>query len=575
MMEHQSPISGIAAYGNTYIATAGYDNQVILWCAKAQKVLGRGTHHHLANQVAFSPDGRHLISSSSDYTARLWSVPDMQLITILDQHHDDVEMAVFHPSAPLIATCCRDHHVRVYRFSGELIACFTGHRADVISVAWINDDELITSSDDGTIKRWSLSHNSLIDDIDMAGIETDTIVVTSKDTFFAGNDLGEILRIDPTGINCYSAHQAGIKRLVYERDRALLISLSYDRTVKIWKNNNGELQEIASSSLPEVIWPRACAFLDDTQIVFATFGSSYATYHIQDNRWDLDAINMTGGVNAVTVHQNQRLTIGDSGMLYIDGLPSQALGSLCNFLTPAGSRVITGGQSGIVFDALTADIIYRHHSPLNCAVTFERAGQSFIVVGTYTGEGLVFSENSAGKLDLIKTLPLHVNAIKSLAVSKTHLFAVCANTSAALFSLDDLTESWRIEHAHKRIANGCAFLAPNRFVSISRDLLLRIWHPTQRQISLIQTPHDHSIKCVATSADGRYIATGSYSGMLATYDTQLATWITVTQPTRSGISSLFFDASTHRFLASAYDGFVYTILIPAHVPDDIAHHEYC
>ena len=96
-------------------------------------------HDHLANQVAFSPDGRHLVSSSSDHTARLWSIPDLKLLAVLAAQLDDVEMSAFHPRRELIATASRDHGARVYDFQGRLCVQFTGHTADVISIAWSAD----------------------------------------------------------------------------------------------------------------------------------------------------------------------------------------------------------------------------------------------------------------------------------------------------------------------------------------------------------------------------------------------------------------------------------------------------
>lgn len=71
MIDHKSPISGIAAFKEKYVATAGYDNQVILWDGREQNAIGRGLHDHLANQCAFSACGKYLVSSGSDYTSRV------------------------------------------------------------------------------------------------------------------------------------------------------------------------------------------------------------------------------------------------------------------------------------------------------------------------------------------------------------------------------------------------------------------------------------------------------------------------------------------------------------------------
>lgn len=191
MIRHSSPISGVAAHEDSYVATAGYDNHVILWDQRTRVPLARVAHDHLANQCAFSPDGRFLVTSSSDYSARIWSVPDMRLRAVLGQHEDDVEMSAFHPTEEKVATASRDHRVRVFDFGGDLLHVFGGHTADVISVAWSHDGrEIISSSDDGTIKRWSLATGGLVEDLDLGGVETDTVAIGGNGTVYAGNDEG-------------------------------------------------------------------------------------------------------------------------------------------------------------------------------------------------------------------------------------------------------------------------------------------------------------------------------------------------------------------------------------------------
>ncbi|MFD3584683.1 hypothetical protein [Streptomyces sp. NPDC058683] len=76
---------------------------------------------------------------------------------------------------------------------------------------------------------------------------------------------------------------------------------------------------------------------------------------------------------------------------------------------------------------------------------------------------------------------------------------------------------------------------------------------------MIATPHDHSIKCVAASAYGTLVATGSYAGMVAVYSTDSGEWTYVDKPTTAGSSSMRYDAHTGRFPASSYDGSVYAV----------------
>ncbi|MFE9722579.1 WD40 repeat domain-containing protein [Streptomyces sp. NPDC005794] len=560
MILHRSPISGVAALQDRYVATAGYDNQVICWDQRTGLALARAFHDHLANQCAFSPDGRYLLTSSSDYTARLWTVPHLRLVAVLSAHEDDVEMSAFHPSRELIATASRDHRVRVYDFTGRLLTTFAGHTADVISVEWAGDgDELISSSDDGTVKRWSLATGQLVSELSTDGVETDTVAISSDGTVFAGNDEGAIIVIGPAGRTSVPAHDAGIKRLVLNDARHLLVSLSYDRTMRLWDVSSGQPRSRGSANLPADVWPRSCAFAADNWLVFATFGATYRGYDYEARVWDTSEIPQTGGVNAVLPRPDgTTLTVGDAGTVRAGDRRVADTGSLCNFLTPLGSLVLSGGQLGTIFDALTGRELHQHRSPLNCGATFERDGEQYAVVGTYTGEGILLKLTGDNGVTHVADLPLHTNAVKGVAVSGDLLFSVAADASATWYDIPTLKRVATTEAAHDKIANGCTGLGDGWFASVSRDLRLRIWNP-RREADVLTTPHTHSVKCVSASADGLSVATGSYDGSVAVYDRGTGTWGPATRPTTSGISSLAHDARQDVFLAGAYDGQVYRV----------------
>lgn len=563
MIKHFSPISGVAAYAGKWVATAGYDNQVILWDAEKKEALGRVLHDHLANSCTFSSDGKWLATASSDYTARLYRLPDLKLSAVYSGHLDDVEMVVFNHDNSMVATASRDKTIRVFSTSGRLEKEFHGHQADVLSVAFESDGEtLISTSDDGTVRRWSLRSGPM-ETIDLDGVETDTLVITSDRTIIAGNDNGEIILMKGTQRRFYSCHAAGIKRLVLDDRRRRLISMSYDRKCKIWSIGESlQLALIHEFGLPHIVWPRSCAFLSPTQIAFGTFGSSYALYDLDKKAWNTEKIDDTDGRNAVAVHENDIYSIGDSGILFRNNEPISRLGSLCNFLLPVNGRILTGGQSGEVFDGVPSAVIYRHRSPLNCAACFRFGEEFYAVVGTYTGEILLFHVPKDGPVQFMKSVKVHENAIKGITAGVRFLFSVSANREAAKIKIEDLlgdgpSIAWHQKDAHDKIANGCCHLGDDRFASVSRDLKLRIWKDEAPQI--FSTPHTHSIKCMAADLSGRFIATGAYNGLIAIFDLGKGSWSKIYRPTTSGISSLY--PTRKGFAASSYDGRIYDVSI--------------
>ncbi len=561
-MKHVGPISGIAAYGDVYVATAGYDNQVILWRGRDRTPIHRVFHDHLANQCTFSPDGRYLASASSDYTARLWEVPALRLTTVFGGHRDDIEMVAFSPAGDRVATCSRDHTIKVFGLDGTELAHLVGHEADVISVSWMpGGGELASSSDDGTVRRWDVATAREVARTSFDGVETDTIAISADGVIFAGDDEGRISLIRPDGVTAVPAHAAGIKRLVYGAARDLLMSLSYDRTVSVWARDGAGLTPVHSAPLPDIVWPRSCAFFGERGLAFATFGSSYALYDFAAGTWDLAGIEQGVGLNAVLNDGGRVVTVGDAGVVREDGRVVADLGTLCNFLVALDGHVLTGGQAGRLFDARTGRVLHQSRSPLNCAAAFTRGDVPHVAVGTYTGEALVFRARPDGGVEFVTDVALHDNAVKGLAAADGVLFSVCATSAAAFHRLDDLACLERRPAAHDRIANGCVAVRPGLFASVSRDLKLRLWHG--RQPEVVDTPHANSIKCVTASPDGRFVATGSYVGTVAVYDVDAGRWSTEVRPTAAGISCLAPGREPDEFLAASYDGQVYVVAAAA------------
>ncbi len=564
MIEHTSPISGIASFQNQYVSTAGYDNQVILWDARSKVALGRGSHDHLANQCRFSHDGSFLVSASSDHTARIWQVPSMKLMSVLTLHEDDVESIAISDDNELIATCSRDHRIRIFRRAGIFLRKLDGHKKDVISVEWIKDSyQLISSSDDGTVKRWDVMSGELLEDIDLGGAETDSVVISRDGVVFAANDDGDIVAIHKGERFLTAAHKAGIKRLVYSEQTGTLVSLSYDRSVKIWKvTNQCRLALLQTARIPAVIWPRSCCFIGPDCLAFGTFGSSYATLDLQSNQWDLDGINPAMGVNAVLDYQGQVFTVGDAGLVKVDGQPINKLTSLCNFMVAFEEHVITGGQTGEIMDARTGRLIHQHHSPLNCGSAYCVDGAPSLAIGTYTGEVVILSLNDRQEVIHQDTVLIQDNAIKGLSNDGNLLFSVSATGQAAFHQLRDMTPVKVVPDGHDKISNGCAVLDAGRFASVSRDLKLRIWDmsgPASCRSEVIESPHQVSIKCIAALPEKSIIATGSYNGVVALYDYRSNQWIRSVRPTAAGISSLCVRGDRNGFWAGSYDGRIYEI----------------
>jgi WD40 repeat protein len=331
--------------------------------------------------------------------------------------------------------------------------------------------------------------------------------------------------------------------------------------MSVWTISNEMLPlELSRTILPEVIWARAACVSRDGRILTGTFGSTYAEYDLKKDLWKSSSIDSGCALNDVLKVGTDLYSVGDAGTVFKNGKPCTEIGSLCNFLVQADGLLLTGGQLGLLFNAGTAEVLYEHHSPLNCGVTFEIQGQHWVCIGTYTGEILIFQIiNSSSQF--FKKIKVYENAIKGLSFKNGIIFSVCASTDIAWHRVSDWSLIKEIDHSHDKITNDCCSIDDEQFATVSRDRTLRIW--SDHSCSIYPTPHPHSVKCISISEDGQHVLTGCYGGTLAMFDMHQRRWSKVERPTMSGISSITWDSTDGQFLAASYDGSIYPMGVSA------------
>lgn len=113
-------------------------------------------HERALRAAVFSPDGRTVLTSSQDKTARVWNADGSGEPIVLRGHQDWVYGAVFSPDGHKVLTRSADKTARVWNAdgSGEPIV-LRGHENYVTSAVFSPDGrKVLTSSADGTARVW-------------------------------------------------------------------------------------------------------------------------------------------------------------------------------------------------------------------------------------------------------------------------------------------------------------------------------------------------------------------------------------------------------------------------------------
>ena len=126
--------------------------RVVLWDVPSMTKIVPLEYESVVWSVAFSPDGRWLVSTHGDGSIVIWDVANRELEANLRQHSGGVRGIAFSQDGKRLATASEDHSVILWEAaSGRKEAVLSEHQTRVAAVAFSSDGRWIVSVDQSAI----------------------------------------------------------------------------------------------------------------------------------------------------------------------------------------------------------------------------------------------------------------------------------------------------------------------------------------------------------------------------------------------------------------------------------------
>lgn len=518
--------------GKFIISGSWSDDIVTMWEITTGKEIFHMNHNDSISAVVYSPDGKYAVSGSWDNTARVWDTSTgTEIVRML--HDEGVRSVAFSPDGEFIVTGSFDNTVRVWEtLTGNEVAKMF-HDDNVISVAFSPDGKYIVSGSlDRTVRIWEIASEI---EISRMPHDNDVYSVTYSPSgkYVLSSSADHTARVwdVTTGVEISRiSHDNRVESAVFSVDEKYALSASTDRTARVWDIATGiEISRMVHDNSVNSI-----AFSFDGKYVVS--GSQDGTARLWESTTGLEIARMShnSSVNSVDISPYGGYVVSGSsdGAVHVwkaatdSGISqmNQNTGVEITAFSYDGVYFVSGGQDGTacVWNVeIEAAITCVHHDDKVVSVDFSPDGK-FIVTGSLDGtvgvwEGLTGVEIAKMRHDL---------DVYSVAFSPNGKYIVSGSVdrTARVWDANSGAEITRVTHGY--YVTSVAFSPDGKYVvsASGADGVIFLWEATTGNI-ITRMDIDFQVALasgetyVAFSPDGNYIVSGSWDGIVRVWET--------------------------------------------------------
>ena len=469
------------------LVTASYDGTARIWDASSgRQLLVLQGHGGPVLSAAFSPDGRRIATGSFDKTARIWEASTGRQLFVL-RHDSRVRSVAFSPDGTQLVTASYDDNARIWdAMTGRQIHLLAGHSALVTSAAYSSDGRwIVTASYDKTVRIWNAATGRLVrmlarqsDMITSAEFSLDgqRIVTSSDDGTSRVWDVA-----NGKQLALLTGQTQLMASAVFSADGRRVLTASYDGTARIWDAETGRQIKVMSGHTN---------FVEGA--VFSPDGLHVATASSDGTARIWEAVPR----NQVQLLAGHRGTVATA------------------VYSPDGHRIVTASwdKTARIWDASSGRLLVTltGHTASVATAAFSPDGTR-VVTASLDGTARIWDAATGHELQVLSG---HTDRVVSAAFSPHGHRVVTTSLDKTGRIWDAATgQQLALLEGHTRIVETGAFSPDGRrVVTASDDGTARIWDATTGRQVMLLIGHTDQLASAEYSADGRRIVTASDDG---------------------------------------------------------------
>jgi WD40 repeat protein len=528
--KHKESVNSVAFSpdGKT-ILTGSKDGTAWLWDMEGNLVQEFKGHKREVLSVAFSPDGKTILTGSKDNTARLWDRQGNPMQEF-EGHNFFVNCVAFSSNGKNILTGSWDNTARLWDRQGNVVQEFKGHKKEVISVAFSPDGKtILTGSGDKTARLWNLQGNLVREFKDHKGGVLSVAFSPDGKTILtgSGDKTARLWNLQGNPVQEFKGHEDYVTAVVFSPDGKTILTGSEDNTARLWdlwgnqvqefKGHEGEVLSVAFSPDGKTILTSG----DNTARLWDRKGN--ALQEFKGHTLPVSSVAFSPDGKTIITSGDNTARLWDRKGNALQEFKGHKDAVLSVAFSPDGKTILTGSldKTARLWN-LRGNLLqeFKGHKSIVTSVAFSPDGKN-ILTGSY---GKYSTDTTARLWDLrgnpVQEFKGHKSWVRSMAFSpdgKTILTDSGDKTAQLWDRQGNMLQEFK---GHKSIVTSVAFSPDGKnILTGSFDNTARLWDLRGNLVQEFKGHKGH-VSSVAFSPDGKTILTGSADKTARLWDRQ-------------------------------------------------------